>query len=117
MDLSSRRAVLEAALSEHGMTIRPDSGLCRAYLHGMLPSQYTPDMIAFTCGMHRYLYEYTNYGELCSEIIPRLATLLAPSMGSYEAALAYAKKHEAPILKAETIALYGMPEVWPWMAK
>ncbi|KAG5183982.1 hypothetical protein JKP88DRAFT_163478 [Tribonema minus] len=113
--LERRRAVLEAALASQGLTIRPDSGLCRAYIHGMLEAYYTPELISFICGLHKYLYEYTDYGLRCSDIIPRLARMLAPSMGSYEAALTYAKKHEVPIIKAETLSKYGLPEIWPWL--
>ncbi|KAG5191282.1 hypothetical protein JKP88DRAFT_151251, partial [Tribonema minus] len=110
-----RRTVLEAALSAHGLTIRPDSGLCRGYIHNTLEPHYTPDVIAFICGLHKYLYECTDYGAWCSDTILRLARMLAPSMGSYESALTYAKKHEVPILKAETLSEYGMPDVWPWL--
>jgi hypothetical protein len=110
-----RRATLKAALVAAGLELRDDSGLCRAYIESALDECYTPELIAFICGLHRFLYEHTDYPSRCAEIIPRVARGLAPCMGGYAAALAYARRNETPILKAEALAKYGLPEVWPWL--
>lgn len=117
MSESLRRQDLERVLKSQGLELRADSALCRAYISNTLDVYYTPDLVAFICALHKYLYEYTDYAIKCAETLPRVARMLAPALGSYENALMYAKKHETPILKAETLAKFGLPVVWPWLPR
>ncbi|KAG5186388.1 hypothetical protein JKP88DRAFT_156905 [Tribonema minus] len=115
MSDSIRRQELEDVLKAQGLDLRSDSALCRAYICGSLDSFYTPELIAFICGVHKYLYEYTDYAQKCAEILPRVARMLAPALGGYENALVYTKKYETPMLKAESLAKFGLPSTWPWL--
>lgn len=110
-----RRALLEEALGKQGLVIRPDSSLCRSYIQGTLSSEYTPDTIAYMCGIHKWLYEYTSYPYKCAVLLPASAHHMSASMGSYTAALSYVKQHEAPLIKAAVLEEYGVPDNWPWL--
>jgi hypothetical protein len=108
--------VLEKALSEQGLTIRKDSSLCKSFIEGTLDASYTPEGIAYLCGLHRYLYEYTDYSARCAAILPRIANALSSSLGGYNAAWEYVTTVEAPLIKMAILQENPVPQVWPWMA-
>ena len=110
-----RRASLEKALAEQGLVIRKDSALCSCYIDGTLDSSYTPEAIAHLCGLHKYLYEYTDYSARCACILPAIANGLSSSLGSYEAAWKYVVQSEAPLIKMRVLQEFGVPLVWPWL--
>lgn len=112
---SGRRLALQEALSAQKIDMRPDSALCKSFIEGTLDRSYTLDTVVYLCGLHRYLYDYTNYSERCAMILPRIASVLTSSLGGYEAAWAYCVRNEAPLIKAEVLQEVGVPEVWPWM--
>lgn len=110
-----RAKVLRNELFKHEMNIRPDSMLCKAYLEGTTP--LNAETVAYVSALHRYLYDFTPYGQRCAVELPAQAHLLSSAMGGYLPALKYLKVHQAPIIKAEILQQYPVPDQWPWMVQ
>ena len=116
LSFSARERVetLISALAVHGVPLREDSALCRAYIEGTVGPEHTAHTVAYTCALHRFLYEYTNYARMCSDVLPGMALRLTPHLG-HRGAWKYVKEHEAPVLKASALQeAGGIPDVWPW---
>ncbi|CAM9865703.1 unnamed protein product [Chrysoparadoxa australica] len=103
-------------MSKQGISYREDSELCRSYLNGTLSPDFTADKVARVCALHKWLYSYTEYSAVCQQVLPSLASSLAPSLGGWDAAWEYVKQHEAPRIKAQVISSHGgVPQAWPWL--
>lgn len=108
---------LKQALAEVGVRLRNDSSLCRCFIEGTLdPELYTAKTVAQICALHTFLYTYTSYAADCHAILPPLAARLAGPLGGWNAAWAYVKQNEAPLIKNAAIAAVGgIPTRWPWL--
>jgi hypothetical protein len=114
-DAVARRGILEQALSKRGLVIRADSSLCKSFIEGTLDASYTPEAVTQLCGLHKFLYEYTNYSQRCASILPAIANALSSSLGSYDAAWNYVVTTEAPIIKCQVLRENPVPvDKWPW---
>jgi hypothetical protein len=113
---SERLYALKRALAVQGVELRQDSQLCKAFIAGTLSDEYTAEVVAETCAVHKFLYTCTSYSAECHRVLPALAARLATPMGGYEYAWNYVITYEAPLIKAECIAQAGGVPVdkWPW---
>jgi len=113
-----RREELLKALADIQVEFRDDSMLSKSYIAGALGPEYSAEIVAQVCAMHKFLFCFTSYASDCKTLLPQMAAQLAAPLGSYNAAYNFVKTYKLPLIKTNAINLAGgIPEIWPWLKK
>jgi hypothetical protein len=106
-----RWTALVEELGRQGVHFRHDSRLCSAYLNAELDASWTAQRVAREAATMVWLYNFTNYSELCRESFSRMRH------ENRHMTWEYVRDHIHPQIKRDTIHRYGgIPAEWPWLA-
>lgn len=112
MASNARKAKLTEALNRVNLQIRPDSKLCRSYVAGELPHEWSLQRVVDESALMHWLYNCTRY-----------PVFLADARAHWKLCFACGADFDLffrfeiiPSVKSHTVRLHGgVPAVWPWL--
>ena len=110
-DVKTRRGELITALQNIGLRLRHDSSLCHAYISGSLGDDWSLESVVEECAIMHWLFTYTDYPIRCRQAYDFFARSHTDGRTLHE----FITNKVNPLIKADTIAIFGIPEKWPWL--
>jgi len=108
----ARTSILEDHLCIHGLTIRPDSRLCHAFMEGRLGHDWDVHRVVKECCMMHWLYTCTDYPIRIDQAYTYFSYIFVDGKMVHE----FVRDNVQPHIKAEIILSHGgIPTVWPWI--